>query len=107
MFASTAISPPPLEAAAQGISLGPDDWAVRCNLVTIEDQIMVDFTADHISTDEATQLLESAQSELLGDSAVDSRLQFMPGVSYRNLLVFRAAGGTVPFSRHTASRRWQ
>ena len=28
----------PLEAAAQGIELGPDDWAVRCNLVTIEDQ---------------------------------------------------------------------
>ncbi len=24
----------PLEAAAQGIELGPDDWAVRCNLVT-------------------------------------------------------------------------
>ena len=30
----------PLEAAAQGIELGPDDWAVRCNLVTIEDQMM-------------------------------------------------------------------
>ena len=28
----------PLEAAAQGITLGPDDWAVRCNLVTIENQ---------------------------------------------------------------------
>src|SRR6478672_11082021 len=26
----------PLEAAAQGIKLGPDDWAIRCNLVTIE-----------------------------------------------------------------------
>ena len=39
----------PLEAAAQGIELGPDDWAVRCNLVTIEDQVMRDFTAGHIS----------------------------------------------------------
>ncbi len=43
----------PLEAAAQGIELGPHDWAIRCNLVTIEDQIMRDFTADHISTAEA------------------------------------------------------
>jgi 2,3-bisphosphoglycerate-independent phosphoglycerate mutase len=39
----------PIEAAAQGIVLGPDDWAIRCNLVTVQDQIMVDFTADHIS----------------------------------------------------------
>ena len=92
----------PLEAAAQGITLGPDDWAVRCNLVTIEDQIMVDFTADHISTQEATKLLKSAQAELLGDSAVDSRLEFVPGVSYRNLLLYRGvAGEPAPFSRET------
>jgi 2,3-bisphosphoglycerate-independent phosphoglycerate mutase len=43
----------PMEAAAQGIELGRDDWAVRCNLVTIEDQVMRDFTAGHISTEEA------------------------------------------------------
>ena len=43
----------PLEAAAQGIELGPDDWAIRCNLVTIKDQTMRDFTAGHISTEEA------------------------------------------------------
>ena len=55
----------PLEAAAQGITLAPNDWAVRCNLVTIEDQIMVDFTADHISTEEATELLRSAQETVV------------------------------------------
>ena len=33
----------PLEAAAVGVSLGPDDWAARCNLVTIEDQVMRSF----------------------------------------------------------------
>src|SRR5262249_46092216 len=27
----------PLETAAMGITLGPDDWAIRCNLVTVED----------------------------------------------------------------------
>src|SRR4051794_33272769 len=35
----------PLEAAAQGIALGASDWAVRCNLVTVQDQVMRDFTA--------------------------------------------------------------
>lgn len=43
----------PLEAAARSIQLGPNDLAVRCNLVTIEQQTMRDFTAGHISTDEA------------------------------------------------------
>jgi 2,3-bisphosphoglycerate-independent phosphoglycerate mutase len=54
----------PMEAAAQGIKLGPEDWAVRCNLVTIEDQVMRDFMADHISTEEGTKLLASAQEQI-------------------------------------------
>lgn len=92
----------PLEAAAQGITLGPDDWAVRCNLVTIENQIMVDFTADHISTAEATELLASAQAELLEKTGIDSSLEFVPGVSYRNLLIYRGVSGEPPpFSRET------
>ena len=87
----------PLEAAAQGIELGPDDWAVRCNLVTIEDQIMCDFTAGHISTDEAAKLLRSAQDELVGDLP----LQFVPGVSYRNLMLYRGKGRDAPFAADT------
>ncbi len=84
----------PIEAAAQGIRLGPDDWAIRCNLVTVQNQIMVDFTADHISTAEATQLLRTAQEELGNES-----LEFNPGVSYRNLLIYRGKpGGSSPFS---------
>ena len=53
----------PLEAAAQGIELGPDDWAARCNLVTIEDQVMKSFTAGQVSTAEATELLRSLQCD--------------------------------------------
>ncbi|MBL8827073.1 MAG: cofactor-independent phosphoglycerate mutase [Planctomycetaceae bacterium] len=86
----------PFEAAAQGIQLGADDWAVRCNLVTVEDQIMRSFTAGHISTEEARLLLATAQ-EKLGDD----RWQFVPGVSYRNLLIYRGAGQPAPFARDT------
>jgi 2,3-bisphosphoglycerate-independent phosphoglycerate mutase len=86
----------PLEAAAQGIELGPDDWAARCNLVTIEDQVMADFTAGHISTEEATELIHALQEELGSE-----HLQFHPGVSYRNLLVFRSLGRSAPFSPDT------
>lgn len=75
----------PLEAAAQGIELGPGDWALRCNLVTIENQVMRDFTAGHISTEEADALMATLRENLGND-----RLQFITGVSYRNLLVVRA-----------------
>jgi 2,3-bisphosphoglycerate-independent phosphoglycerate mutase len=88
----------PLEAAAQKIALGPDDWAIRCNLVTIEGGVMRDFTADHITSDEARALLETA-----GDRLADPRFEFRPGVSYRNLLIFRSDDGDVPFSRDTRS----
>ncbi len=86
----------PLEAAAQGIKLGPDDWAIRCNLVTIEEQTMRDFTAGHISTAEATDLLRTAQTELGSD-----HLEFVAGVSYRNLLIYRGAKQHAPFSIDT------
>ena len=86
----------PLEAAAQGIELGPHDWAIRCNLVTIEDQIMQSFTADHVSTEEAAALLKTAQAELQ-----HAGLEFVPGVSYRNLLLYRGHDQSGPFSIDT------
>ena len=86
----------PLEAAAQGIHLGEQDWAIRCNLVTIRDQVMQDFTADHISNDEAKLLLSTMQA-----SVESLPLEFVPGVSYRNLLLFRGAERPAPFSNET------
>ena len=86
----------PLEAAAQGIRLGPEDWAIRCNLVTIENQTMRSFTADHVTTADATELLKTCQKEL---GSAD--LEFIPGVSYRNLLIYRGAKQAAPFTRDT------
>lgn len=84
----------PIEAAAQGIVLGPLDWAIRCNTVTIVDQVMKDFTADHASNEEAREVLKSVQ-EAIGNPS----LEFTPGVSYRNLLIYRGrASEAVPFS---------
>jgi 2,3-bisphosphoglycerate-independent phosphoglycerate mutase len=88
----------PLEAAAQNIELGPHDWAIRCNLVTVENQIMRDFTADHISDSEAAELLDALQVKLNR-----SDLEFVTGVSYRNLLLYRATDDKAPFSRDTRS----
>lgn len=95
----------PMEAAAQGIQLGPTDWAIRCNLVTIEDQIMKDFTADHISTEEGTQLLAAAQEKIAGNPKYRGAIQFTPGVSYRNLLIWRGEKLAPPFSMSDSRTR--
>ena len=104
----------PLEAAAQGIVLGEHDWAVRCNLVTIADhngskkiagaveagEVMKDFTAGHISTAEASSLLAAAGQGLEADFPQLSGWQFVPGVSYRNLLLYRGHPGVSPLANN-------
>src|SRR5437763_1241127 len=54
----------PLETVAMGLKLGPNDWAIRCNLVNVESGLMRDFTAGHITSPEAAALIESLKPEL-------------------------------------------
>ncbi|HTU21639.1 MAG TPA: cofactor-independent phosphoglycerate mutase [Gemmataceae bacterium] len=90
----------PLETAAMGIPLGPNDWAIRCNLVHVEKECMRDFTAGHITSEEGRPLLEALQAKL-----GSSELEFHPGVSYRNILVYRPAPGrSAPFSEQTKTQ---
>jgi 2,3-bisphosphoglycerate-independent phosphoglycerate mutase len=79
----------PLEAASMGVTIGPDEIAFRCNLVTVEYQgpewvIMRDFSAGHITTDEAGQLIRAVQ-----DACGNDLRTFYPGISYRHLLVHK------------------
>jgi 2,3-bisphosphoglycerate-independent phosphoglycerate mutase len=86
----------PLEAAAMGVPLGPDDWAVRCNLMYMEGGRLTDFTAGHITSEEGRPLMEALQ-QALGTPEVE----FHPGVSYRNLMVYRGMPGSAPFAEDT------
>ena len=86
----------PLEAAAIGIPLGPDDWAIRCNINTILNGRMTDFTAGHITSDEGRPLMEALQAAL-----GTSKVEFHPGVSYRNLMIYRGEPGENPFDEST------
>jgi 2,3-bisphosphoglycerate-independent phosphoglycerate mutase len=72
----------PLEAPAMGVELEPGQIAYRMNLVTIFDSKMSDFTAGHISDDEAAVLVNALQSSMDSDE-----FRFYPGTSYRNLMV--------------------
>ncbi len=78
----------PLEAASMGIRLAPEDVALRCNLVTVERdgngvEIMADYSAGHIGTEEARSIVASLQEAVSGGP-----LHLHPGVSYRHLLVW-------------------
>ena len=88
----------PLEAAAMGVALGPNDWAFRCNLVTVRGDVMADFSAGHISSDEARVLIDLCRQRLGSD-----RVEFHPGVSYRNLMVMRFGPGVCPFGDDLAT----
>ena len=83
----------PLEAASMQIELGPSDIAYRCNLVTVRDGVMADFSAGHISSAEGRDLLSSLRNVIPSAS-------FYPGISYRNLLVLHGGSGSVTVPPH-------
>ncbi|MFZ1898219.1 cofactor-independent phosphoglycerate mutase [Methanoregula sp.] len=70
----------PLEALSMGIDLAPTDIAYRCNLVTVRDEIMADFSAGHITSAEGAALFASLAPHV-------PAVTIKAGVSYRNLLI--------------------
>jgi len=78
----------PLEAIARRITLAPESLVFRCNLVTIVDGEMEDFSAGHISQPEAAKLVADLQEQL-----GDDRIAFHSGVSYRHLMTMKDAAG--------------
>ncbi len=72
----------PIEAASLGLPISGRDTAFRCNLVTIEKGAMQDYSAGHIGTEDAGELI-MAINKKLGTEAI----QFYPGVSYRHILI--------------------
>ena len=82
----------PFEAAFRGIKLDSNDVAFRCNLVTLkysdsgnpESAVMQDYSAGHITTKEATQIIRDINKKL-----GDDKIAFYPGMSYRHLMVWK------------------
>lgn len=70
-----------LEAASMGVDILPGEMAMRCNLVSINGDVLKNHSSGHISTTEATELMLFLQQKL-----GDETFSFYPGVSYRNLL---------------------
>lgn len=79
----------PLEAASIGIDLRDTDVTFRTNLVTLseaeryEDRVMVDYSSDEISTEEAHQLLDTIQAHFNNELYT-----YYKGISYRHCLLW-------------------
>lgn len=76
----------PIEAAALGLRLGPDQVAYRCNLATVgDDGTMIDFAGGHPSTAEASEVIVALDEQLGRGAGAD--IEFHAGVQYRHILV--------------------
>ena len=91
----------PLEAVSMGIEMKPDETAYRCNVVTLsdngedyDDKIILDHSADEISTEEADQLIKALEEKLGNDVRA-----FYTGVSYRHCLIWKNGNDVYPFMR--------
>ena len=84
----------PLEAASQGIAMGPDDVVFRMNLVTVgDDGALNDFSGGHVGVSEQQEAIA-----LLNEKIADpwkgnpgEYIRFYAGVSYRNLVLLHGA----------------
>jgi 2,3-bisphosphoglycerate-independent phosphoglycerate mutase len=76
----------PIEAAALGLRLRPDQVAFRCNLVTVgADGTMLDFAGGHPSSDDAAVVIKALDAAL--GSGAGAEIEFHPGVQYRHIVV--------------------
>lgn len=75
----------PIEAWAQAVPARDDDVIYRANLVSCDGTRLTDYSAGHVTTEEARALVKSVAEKLEGD-----RFRFFPGISYRHLLLWKA-----------------
>ena len=72
----------PLEALSAGVKLSSTDIAFRCNVITIQDGLIEDYSSGHITTEESVPLIAHIQETLGKMEGVD----FYPGIQYRHIL---------------------
>ena len=78
----------PIEALAMGIELEPEEAALRCNLVNVEDGVMRSYAAGNIGSGEAAALMAVVREDL-----EDSRVRFHHGVGFRSVVTVRQGVG--------------
>ena len=74
----------PLEAASIGYDMADDDFAIRCNIITLADGKIITHNGGNLETEDARKLIEYLNEHLGND-----RVKFITGIQYRHLLVIK------------------
>ena len=82
----------PLEAASIGYDMADDDFAIRCNIITIEDGKIITHNGGNLETDDARVLIDYLNETLakpVNEREGCERVKFICGIQYRHLLVIK------------------
>ena len=82
----------PLEAASIGYDMRPDDFAIRCNLITLEDGKIITHNGGNLKTEDARVLIDYLNETLakpINEQAGCERVKFICGIQYRHLLIIK------------------
>ena len=82
----------PLEAASIGYDMQPDDFAIRCNIITLEDGKIITHNGGNLQTEDARKLIEYLNETLarpINEEAGFERVKFICGIQYRHLLIIK------------------
>ena len=80
----------PLEAASIGYEMQDDDFAIRCNIITIDDGKIITHNGGNLETDDARILIDYLNEHLGND-----RVKFICGIQYRHLLVIKGGNKNI------------
>lgn len=74
----------PLEAASIGYEMQPDDMAIRCNIIQLEGDHILNHHGGHLTTEQSRPLIDRLNEQLGSD-----RVKFITGIQYRHLLIIK------------------
>ena len=82
----------PLEAASIGYDMADDDFAIRCNIITLEDGKIITHNGGNLETEDARVLIDYLNENLakpINEREGCERVKFICGIQYRHLLVIK------------------
>ena len=88
----------PLEAASIGYEMQPDDFAIRCNIITLEGGKIITHNGGNLETDDARVLIDYLNETLakpINEREGCQRVTFICGIQYRHLLIIKGGNKNI------------
>ena len=88
----------PLEAASIGYEMQPDDFAIRCNIITLEEGKIITHNGGNLETDDARVLIDYLNETLakpINEREGCQRVTFICGIQYRHLLIIKGGNKNI------------